>query len=402
MNKIEQIFLDILKASLAGAKAPASPELSETDAAALISMASQHKVLPLIFEAAYEMIPSPMVKSMVRQQVMVQTMKTSAFLQLYRRLLDAGIQPIVVKGITCRSLYPKPDHRISADEDLLVHPSEFEAACNVLEAFGMATDMKETDAYEYPYRMANNPLYVELHKNLFSPESQAYGDWNRLFDHVFEKLHCEIIEGVQIFTLNPTDHLFYLICHALKHFMHSGFGIRQVCDIVMFANHWGSVIDWSHLLEACRSVNGLYFAAAVFKIGQKFLTFDPELAAYPESWHSLAVDEMDMLEDLLSGGIYGGSSATRLHSSNITLDAVSANSKQGRGKASIWGSVFPSAAKLEARYPYLKEHPWMLPLAWGDRLLTYHKETKSSSTALESVKLGTKRVELLRQYGVIR
>lgn len=35
--------------------------------------------------------------------------------------------------------------------------------------------------------------------------------------------------------MNASDHLFYLICHALKHFYHSGFGIRQVCDILLFA-----------------------------------------------------------------------------------------------------------------------------------------------------------------------
>lgn len=404
MNSIELAFLDILKASMAGAQAPALPEFSDADTSALIGMASQHKVLPLIYEACYQKLSVPAMRSMVRQQVMIQTMKTDEFLRLYRRLRERGLHPIVVKGIICRNLYPKPDHRISADEDVLISPAEFEEARLVLEEFGMTTTEQNPDAYEFPYRKTNSPLYIELHKSLFPPDSQAYGSWNKLFDHVFEETYSETIGGVQVLTMKPTDHMLYLICHALKHFMHSGFGIRQVCDITMFANRWGSMIDWTYLLDACRSVNGVYFAAAMLRIGEHYLNLDPELAAYPECWSALSLDESDMLEDLLSGGVYGSSSASRMHSSNMTLDAVAANGKQGSGKASIWGSVFPSSAKLEARYPYLKDHPWMLPAAWCQRLLQYHKEVKQSSNngALEAVKIGAKRIELLRQYGVIK
>ena len=52
-------------------------------------------------------------KRRIVQQVMIQTMKTSEFLQLYRFLAEAGIRPLVVKGIVCRELYPNPDYRAS-------------------------------------------------------------------------------------------------------------------------------------------------------------------------------------------------------------------------------------------------------------------------------------------------
>ena len=35
--------------------------------------------------------------------------------------------------------------------------------------------------------------------------------------------------------LAPTDHLLCLLCHAYKHFLYAGFGIRHVCDIGIFA-----------------------------------------------------------------------------------------------------------------------------------------------------------------------
>ena len=404
MNKIELLFLDILKASLAGAKAPALRGLSQEEISALIGISSQHKVLPLVFEACHEDLPVPALKNMVRQQVMIQTIKSNEFLQLYGQLLEHGLHPIVVKGIICRNLYPKPDHRISADEDLLIPPSELDAARSILEAFGMYTTVSNPDAYEYPYRKAQSPLYIELHKNLFPPENNAYGDWNTLFDHVFDDSYFETIQGITVYTMKPTDHLLYLICHALKHFMHSGFGIRQVCDIIMYADRWNSVIDWEQLFDKCKSIHATYFAASVFQIGSKYLNFDNTHTLLPACWTSLSLDESDMLEDLLAGGVYGSSSVSRMHSSNMTLNAVSSSRKQGRGKVSIFSSVFPSAAKLEARFPYLKEHPWMLPAAWCQRLVQYGRETAAggSDQALEAVKIGAKRVELLRQYGVIK
>lgn len=108
-------------------------------------------------------------------------------------------------------------------------------------------------------------------------------------------------------------HLFYLICHAFKHFLHSGFGIRQVCDIVLFANAYGKEIDWIRILQQCREIHADLFTAALFQIGQKYLTFDPSRAGYPQEWQEIQVDEQLMLDDLLEAGIYGDGTMSRKH-----------------------------------------------------------------------------------------
>lgn len=48
--------------------------------------------------------------------------------------------------------------------------------------------------------------------------------------------------------MEPTGHLFFLICYAFKHSLHSGYCIQQVCDIVLFANQYGQEIDWRLVL----------------------------------------------------------------------------------------------------------------------------------------------------------
>lgn len=415
MKKTRFLFLAILKNSLCGQKVELQNELSPESWPELFTLAETHQVLPLFYEAVYSL---PEIQALpeqtrarltqyVKQQVLFQTIKTSEFLLLYQQLSAAGLRPLVVKGIICRNLYPKPDHRPSGDEDMLISPEQFARCQEALVSLGMQSMDPDRDmdmAYEMPYGRPGSPLHIELHKHLFAPESDAVGDFNRFFDGVFERASAEEIQGTMIYTMAPTDHLFYLICHAFKHFVHSGFGIRQVCDIVMYANAYGSQIHWLKVLENCREINAQLFAAAIFKMGEKYLGFDPDKACFPVQWQSIKVDETAMLQDLLCGGLYGDANMSRKHSSNITLDAVTAHKQGKRTGNTVLSALLPSAKKLESRYPYLRKHPYLLPVAWIDRIWKYRKEISKTenNSASETVKIGKQRIELLKQYGIIK
>ena len=415
MEVTSKTFLAILKSSLLGQNAELSEDILPEEWQRLFSMASIHSVLPMFYEAVYaspslQQVNAPfvvMAKRQVMQQVMMQTVRTNEFLELNKKLHAAGVRPLVVKGIICRNLYPQPDYRQSGDEDVLVPVDQFETCHRVMMEFGMQTTEDENTlsaAYEVPYRKMGSPLYIELHKHLFPPESDAYGDMNRFFEGVFDRAIVEDIQGIPVYTMGYTDHLFYLICHAFKHFLHSGFGIRQVCDIVMFANQYGRQIDWVQVLNDCKEINADRFAAALFQIGYKYLVFDPEQAAYPDEWSNIEVDEMPMLVDLLSSGIYGDANMSRKHSSNITLDAVAAQKQGRKAKGNMISSVFPSVSQLESRYPYLKKHPYFLPIAWCSRLWKYSKETKRSrnNSAADALKIGNERINLMKEYGILK
>ena len=412
MDVTTKTFLAILKAAMANEQATPDREIEPEEWRKLFHMADIHNVLPLFYEAAYASISQrqenmPVLaagKRHVRQQVMVQTLRTNEFWTLNEKLQAAGVKPLVVKGIVCRNLYPRPDHRQSSDEDVLIPAEQFERCHRVMTDFGMQTTQTDlTDAYEIPYRKAGSPLYIELHKNLFPPESEAYGSLNRFFEGVFDRAIPEEIQGRTVYTLGYTDHLFYLICHAFKHFLHSGFGIRQVCDIILYANAYGSRIDWMQVLENCREIHAEKFTAAIFRIGARYLVFDPEQAAYPGQWQKIRVNEQPMLEDLLSGGVYGGAEMSRRHSSSITLDAVAARREGRKSKNAMLTSAFPPASKLEGRYPYLKKYPILLPAAWCSRLWTYSKETRNSrnNNIADALRIGRERMELMKEYGIL-
>ena len=231
-----------------------------------------------------------------------------------------------------------------------------------------------------------------MHRSLFPPQSDAYGDLNRFFRDAIASAGELQTGSRKLLTLEPTTHMTYLLLHAFKHFLHSGFGIRQICDMLLFARHYEDQIQWSHVRKVCRQVRAEHFAAAVFAIGVKHLGFAP-VGGWPEA------DEIPMLEDILRAGVYGSADETRLHSSRITLDAVSAQKQERRRSGALRSSVFPPAEALEGRYPWLRDHPYLLPAAWGHRIISYLRQPAAAPA--EALRIGTERVELLRKYGII-
>lgn len=402
MKREYTLFLQAVAAALKNEQVDWDEAVSRDEWNAVLKLAEIHRVLPMVYQAVYACPAAAKADRSVMayyragalQMVVAQTRKTAGFLPMLQALRDAGVEPLVVKGITCRMLYCNPDYRLSADEDVLIPPRNLELCHQVMTRLGFSTQDAGSDGYELTYIRQEGMLHVEIHKSLFPSESTAYGDLNRFFED--SRSRAVVENGIP--TLCPTDHMLYLLCHAFKHFIHSGFGLRQVCDLILFANHHGGDIDWGYVLDSCRQIRAEHFAAGLFRIGWKYLNFSLEDSRYPIQWQAIYVDEEQLLEDILQAGVYGSADLDRLHSSSITLSAVSAQ-KLGRGTTgSLLKMVFPSVKELERKYPYLKNKPMLLPVAWTERLLQYGKEKTS---AADSIRIGNDRIELLKRYGVL-
>lgn len=334
------------------------------------------------------------VKQQVIGQVLNQTVRSAEFAELYRKLRAAGLHPVVVKGQLCSRLYPLKDHRISADDDLYIPDAEFMACHEQLLANGLTTDTPADElptADEVPYTKDGSPLYIELHRHLFDSAEDAHDELN----HFFTDINPVEMDG---FLAMPShEHLLYLLLHAYKHFVRSGIGLRQFCDIGLWARKYYAEIDWQQLHDQCTSVHAATFAAAAFRIARDYLGIEFDLYA---PW-SDAVDAEPLLHDTLCGGVYGSNDLTRLHSSPVTLNAVKAN-RTGE-KSGALRTVFHKREYLERRYPYLKKRPYLLPVAWVQRLAHYASEKQSSAgnSASGSIKLAKERIELMKRYDIM-
>ena len=398
------VFLAILHDAILG-KHTSVPPLTRDGMISALKLASEHYVLPLVLENVYA---DPQFASLGTaldhyralsiREVGSQISRTASFVDLYQFLLSKLLSPCIVKGIVLRMLYPRPSFRPSVDEDLLIRPEEIQVYHQAMLDYGLQLVNPEEDitqSHEVAYQSIDKHLCIEVHKQPFPPESGAYGDLNTLFDGVHDRHMTVTIYGQQFETLAPTDHLLYLICHAYKHFLHMGVGIRQVADMALFSNAYGEDIDWEHIYQACQSVHIETFTAALFQIAHKYLT----MKAIPDAFAAIETDEQALLEDILSGGLYGTADIDRVHSANMTLNAVAAQ-KQGRRGSGVWHSLFPGAAYLQNHFPYAKKHPVLVPIAWAQRLGSYLARTGTANPA-ETIRIGQARIELLKQYKVI-
>lgn len=397
LTSTETQFLHIAKAAISGGDLPAE----KVDWPAIFTLANQQKLLPILFEAARKTPAAEenaalfaVTKQQVIGQVLNQTVRSAEFSDLYHKLRSAGLHPIVVKGQLCSRLYPLKDHRISADDDLLIPDGEFFACHEQLLANGLTTDTPVDElatADEVSYTKEGSPLYIELHRHLFDSSEDAHDELN----HFFASLKPVETDG--FLAMPPHEHLLYLILHAYKHFVRSGIGLRQFCDIGLWARAYHVEIDWQRLHEQCESVHAATFAAAAFRIARDDLGIDFDL---PTPWDG-GIDVEPLLHDTLCGGVYGSNDLTRLHSSTVTLNAVKA-SRTGE-KSSVLSTVFPKREYLERRYPYLKKRPYLLPVAWVQRIAHYASEKQSGAdnSASGSIKLGKERIELMKRYGIM-
>ena len=397
LTATETQFLNIAKAAVSGAELPTEA----VDWPAIFTLANQQKLLPILFEAVRKTPAAgenadlfAATRQQVIRQVLGQTVRTAEFADLYRQLRAAGLHPIVVKGQLCSRLYPLRDHRISADDDLFIREEEFLPSHEVLRAKGLTIDIPADElaaADEVSYTKKGSPLYIELHRHLFDSSEDAHDELN----HFFADIRPVEIDG--FLTMPPHEHLLYLILHAYKHFVRSGIGLRQFCDIGLWAREYHDQIDWRLLHDQCASVHAATFAAAAFRIAREYLGIAFSL---PAPWDK-DIDPEPMLHDALCGGVYGSNDYTRLHSSTVTLNAVK-SSRAGK-KSSVLSSVFPKREYLERRCGYLKKHPYLLPIAWAQRIVHYvgEKRTGVDNSASGSIKLAKERIELMKRYDIM-
>ena len=393
-NEARALFLDLLRCAVRGESF--GEPLRRDAAAGLYRLSRSHSVLPLIVEAGGAALRSLLPRA--RSLTIAQAQRTADFLLFYAFLNARGLYPAVIKGVVVRSLYPHPEQRASVDEDLVIRPEEFPVCHQAMLDYGLSVvdqgkDIDESG--EASYEDKERGLYVEVHMSAFALDSDAYRDLNTLFDGMLERCTTVTVYGQQLVTLAPTDHLLYLLCHAYKHFLHGGFGIRQICDIGIFAERYDAQIDWASLRQRCESVRIERFSAAVFQIAARHLGF-----SMPKVFSDIDVDEKDLLEDVLSGGLYGVNDINRVHSSTITLDAV-AKQKQGRRRGGALASVFLPLQSMKVKFPYLNQYPWLLPFAWGQRVGQYLLRRDSKVDPGASVRIGSERVRLLKEYGII-
>ena len=409
MEKTNLEFLSLLKSSLKNEKYDGE-KIDFEDLVYIYKMSEIHHVVPMIYNAAYnedffkecDANFQAMFKSSAFRYIFSQIQRTNHFLEVYKKLSEKNIKILVSKGIIFRNMYNNPDDRISSDEDILIKKENYEK----VKEFFLSEGFEFIDkGEECAYFSKSTGLCIEVSTSLFSHESKAYGHLNKLFEDVFEKSIKINIDKIDILTLSHEQHLIYIVFHNMKHFLTGGFGIRQVADFSKYIETYGEYINWEKFWLDLKDLNYDTFALNLIEISLKYLGFNDDKITYPDNITSFDelknsqkyyINSESLINDILDAGVFGASTMDRKHTALMTLDAVEDKKKSNRLKA-----VFPNVNYLKDNYTYLQKYPILLPVAWGQRILSYLKKNKTSSY-INTMELGKQRIELLKEYKIIK
>lgn len=390
MEKIGRLFLQAAALGLARGRID-DPGLSQDEWIALMKLSADQAMLPIVFEAVYTVMPEELEKeyrAVVLAWISKQVRNTESFLEMYGEMAELGIVPLVFKGIVCRDTYSLPDWRVSSDEDVYIEREEYLRFHAYMKQLGFsAADPNFRSEHETVY--SRKELLIEGHWELFPKENRLWEKMNALTAEMVKRAEFQEIEGVRVLTLEPTDHMVYLLFHAMKHFSLAGIGIRQICDIVQLDKKYE--INWSRVGSVMDSLGGTRFSAAILDACSRYFGM-----RIPEGWES--VDSTDLIEDALEGGVFGHSTEDRIHSASITA-------ADGTGHNTVYGlfrAIFPSREAMEINYPWVSRSRLLLPVGWGVRLFRYAGKIGKGSSPLRSIEIGKRRLRLLKKYDVFQ
>jgi hypothetical protein len=368
MNITQEILINLLSSAIR-AESPEIFENESIDWKAVYEEAKLHDVHPLLFPVINNLkkVQAPDSELMSEWQRSTLSAGTGQIQHIYQasKILDimssAGIPVIVLKGLVLRDLYPEPELRTMGDADILIHKEDMEKVTALLEKMGYHDD--GCSAKHIHFSHENYPV-IEVHWTLVDSSIFKRAEW---FDKAaWENAVPYTICATPTLALSRENELLHVCLHMAGHLMSSGFGLRQLCDLVLLIGHNKESVNWASFIENIKACGLESFFYALLEICKKLLNLEiPEALQHKASEHINPIEEL--IYDILDGGIFGRTSMDRT-SGNLLLH-YTRGEKQSSTLKIYLSLIFPAPEKLANKYAYARKHQYLLPLAWLHRLI---------------------------------
>lgn len=321
---------------------PEKARIEAMDTEAVLRLATRHSLAA----AAAMALESGGYKSKETGTKIIKAVRRAAFFEseweiIKKKLEEAGIWYLPLKGAVLKSLYPQYGMREMADHDILFNATRQENMRTIMESLGYTTKeygLSNHDVYQKPPVMSFE-MHLELFENCFDELEKVYS----YYSDIEKKLLGEGFEK----HFSDEDFYLHLVAHEYKHYCVSGTGLRSLLDIYVFLTH--KTLNWKYVEQETREMG----CAEYEKINRDLafqLFGDREMTAECE----------DMLTYIVSSGTYG----------NQKIRAQNRMNKNGWGKTRYMLSRFsvPFSKKnkqyevYSRRYPTFYKHKILLPL----------------------------------------
>ncbi|MDE6015757.1 MAG: nucleotidyltransferase family protein [Acetatifactor sp.] len=387
----ENCLLALLREALTGVS---QEPVGSLDWERLIHMAERHGVLPLLYDALTgrpEVPPNPGRRAADSARQTVQQSYRLLFLCKYLMtgLERAGVSVALLKGVGTAAFYSTPELRKAGDVDImLLRPEELPRAEKVLSELGCRR-MQEQSALHHVAYQSDGGIEVELHTMLAEPfDNERMNQYLReCLPDCAEHVRRADVMGVELPVLEDAWHAYELLLHMLQHFLRSGFGLKLLCDWVVFWNRDTDSGEREQYLKLVTESRVKGFSDMVTLVCCRYLGLPKERVAWMQLSEDYAAEQF--LAEILEAEEFGKSSANRM----VTL--------RGGGLKDYVREFhhqmclnFPKGSRCILCWPVL----WLITLL---RFLRNNRKIRKTS-GLAILKKAGQRGKMIEQIGLFR
>ncbi|MCR4665537.1 MAG: nucleotidyltransferase family protein [Paludibacteraceae bacterium] len=248
MNKVEQVFLTILRCAVLGETTESLTfSFSDQEWKDFVALAYRQGTHALVFNEVLRRkddMPEGLRNEM-RSSCAMQMMKMPRLQDLLRTtfstLQQAHLQPVLLKGFGLAELYPRPELRSWGDLDVYVGPDQYHEAAGVLrDAFpgSLHHDEEWEELKHYCFVLPDG--LVEMHrvtvKMDYPKDKKVYYQLENEAMSPDKVEHISLREpDMQIDIPESKFNMLFTFLHAWNHFVEEGLGMKQLCDVFLLA-----------------------------------------------------------------------------------------------------------------------------------------------------------------------
>lgn len=227
----------------------------------LQTIAFDHKLLPLLASHVIcqgdDLVP-PDVLNRLRTDLL-KNRQSNLYLvrelvRVLSRFKSAGIAAFAFKGpVLAQLVYEDPGLRPAGDLDILIHPSDFHRAAEVLRELAYKIEIELSQAQEKSHLRFNCEIQF-VHEDAFSVVDLHWGITPKTFplalvsDDFLSHGQTVHLAGFSIETLTDEDLIFYLSVHAAKHYFRK---LEYVTTLAEFIRS-NSQLSWAAVIARAR------------------------------------------------------------------------------------------------------------------------------------------------------
>jgi len=261
------------------------------------------------------------------------------------------VSVVLLKGASTAEFYPVPELRKSGDVDLfLPNPAQFPKAGERMENLGFVKNPAHSVNHHEVY-VTEKHVEVELHTLLAEPFDDK--ETNRLMEELQKEVAVQAgkkkLMGIEFPVLPDGIHAYYLLLHMLQHFLRAGFGLKLLCDWVVFWRHGVTEKELAQYKKLTARSGLTGFSDMVTSVCVQYLGLEEE-AAEPLIVNMVSGEDMwGFMEEILQSLEFG------------TMESEQMVALRGNG----WRDLFREFHhQMHLNFPETGRYPVLWPALW--------------------------------------